>query len=450
MKTRFKFFVGLIIVLTSCTNIIVKHVSSLKQPESSKHLVSYFLPKRVIEMKFTVEHQATEPSVFLKDSIALGAIIKSATGKEMVKKKTQKLVLKQVELNPISLADPEKLYSVDYRKFVFSKLEGNVSISEDGLIQTGTSSTESKTYQIIQTGLESIAGIVSNFIGIKKGLTITELDAVKGDSELKRAAIDLITKLKNVQLAKATLIASTIDMDSKLFETRLSILKEQEDALVQQLTGETSTKEYLFCKIWDPKPEEMNNNEIQKVFNMEFTLGKGGDTKLNIPVILVATVDSNLYNLIPKPQKSFNANSAESLKNKIGFYYNIPVLMTLKVYKEKISDFTCLNFIVNSKKQSSISLQMPQFGTVGFLPARLTKSDVKFYTDLGSIKEYSFTKDVTINPDEAKNISSSIDTVLSTINYLKSLKESVIEEKVVKTDESELYNVNITITPKEK
>jgi len=430
MKTKFKIVVSLII-MTSCTNIIVKQVSTLKQPETPKHLISYFLPKRVFEIKFTVEHQVIEPSAFSKDSLALDSIILSATGKKMVKQKTHKLVLKQVELIPVTLADPDKLYSVDYRKAPFSKLEGNISISEYGFINSGSVSTESKAYQVIQTGLESIAGIVANIAGLAKSYTPFELKDKIKQSELTKKATFLLDKLDQIQTAKA--------------EMKLSILKEQEEALVQQLTGEISKKEYLITRTWDPKLKEISTGKFKKSYDIEMSLGGTNKLKPNIHIILVASLNKDLFNLIPQPLIPVD----NSKDKKIGFYYNIPVPMTIKVYKEEISDFTLLNFIVNSNKQSSITLQMPQFGPVHFLPARLTKSDVKFYSDLGSIKEYSFTKDISINPEEGKNVASSIDTVFSTINYFRSLKESVIEEKEVKSDESGLYNVNITITPLE-
>jgi hypothetical protein len=444
MKTKICIFTVLLIMLVSCTNLMVKNVTALKQSKPRNHLISYFLPKREVEIKFKIEYQVTKPSSFIKDSAALSFRIKSATGKDMVREKSHKITLKEVELNPVSIADPVKLYSVNYWKSPFSKLEGNISISENGLIQTGASSTESKAYKIFQTGLESIAGIITNFVGLAKGQAPGD---TTGNSDTIKKAKEILKKLEDIQNAKASIIAMSMDMDIKLFEAKFAFLKEQEELLVQQLTGEISKEEYIVCKTWDPKSEDISNGEIKKMFDIEVFLGKDGSTKLNIPILLVATVDKNIYDLINKSQSSAYDEFVKRRNRKIGFYYNIPVPVTIKIYKDKISDFTQLNFVVNSNKQASITLQMPQFGTVDFLPARLSKSEVKFYSDLGSIKEYSFTKDFTINPDEAKNITSSIDTVFSTVKYLKSLKESAIKEEQVVSNDSGLYDIKISLTP---
>jgi Domain of unknown function (DUF4831) len=451
MKTKIRIFVVLFIVLASCTNIIVRHVSAVKEINPKNHLLTYYLPKRQIEIKFTLEHQVIDPSPFLEESTVLNPIIESVTGKKMIKKRLQKLVLKEIEINPISVPDPAKLYSVDYRRSPFSKLDGNISISENGLIQTGTSSTESKAYQIIQTGVETIAGIVSNIVGLKKGPSPKDTTISSKDTETVKKAKDLLKKLEDVQSIKSSLIASTMNMDSKLFEAKLSIINELEDGLIQQLTGEISKEEYVVYKSWVPKTEDIVGGEIKITYDIGMTLGENSKVKLNIPVIMIATVDKNISNEISAPNTKEYDEFVNTQNKKIGFYYNIPIPIEIKVYKDKVSDFTQLNFTVNSNKQSSIILQMPQLGTVDFLPARLTKSEVKFYSDLGSIKEYSFTKDVAINPAEAKNISSSIDTVFSTIKYLKNLnKPAAIDEKTTESDESKLYNVNITITPENK
>lgn len=450
MKTKIATIFLLFIMLVSCTNIMVRNVTNSAQSQSGKHLVSYFLPKKVVEVKFIMESQVIEPTRFSKASAEVKESIKSATGKEVISESIHKLVLKQVELTPITLPDPKKYYSVDYRNSGLSKLVGTISISEDGLIQSGSSSVESKAYSIIQTGLESIAGIASSFIGIKKGLTDAQLKAIKSDSDLDKLAIDLLDKLKSIQDAKGTLISSTMNMDPKLFETRLSILKEQEDAVVQQLTGEITSKEYLISKTWDPIIDDLADGEFIKEYTIELAFGKEQNAKASIKILLAASIDKDLLAIMQNNVEGKLVGYISANNKKTGFYYNKPIPVRLKLYKGQISDQTQLSFIVNLTKQSSITIQIPQIGTTAYLPARLNKSDVKFYSDLGSIKEYSFTKDIGISPDEIKSIKSSADTIVSTIKYFRSLKESVIEEKEAKEVKSGTGEVTIAITEASK
>ncbi|RPH33441.1 MAG: DUF4831 family protein [Bacteroidales bacterium] len=449
MKTIKILFVFMLFIIASCTNIIVKNVKNYDGISFNKHLLNYYLPKRQIEVMITLEHQVTNPSMFIKDSTILNPLIEEATGKRMAKKREQKFVVKSVELKPISVPDPEKLYSIDYRKCFLSKLEGNVSITENGLIQNGTVSQESKAYQVIQTGVESIAGIISSFVGFKKGSEKLNIISTVDKPEVIKAK-ELIDKIFDIQKSKAALIVNPMNIDPKLFEMKLAILKEQEDEIIQQLTGEVSKKEYILSRIWEPKSRDISNGEINYTIDININNKDSNKSKeKKISIILNATVDANLFNQLKSDlyQKKVEKYVGDNEK-KIGFYYNIPIPTIIRVYKNSITDINQLNFVVNSNKESSITLQIPQFGLVGFLPARLKKSDVKFYSDLGSIKEFSFIKDVSLMPEEVKNIASSLDTVFSTISYLKNLEKSEIE--TVTTDGESLYNINISISPAEE
>lgn len=450
MKTIKILFVFMLFIIASCTNIIVKNVKNYDGISFNKHLLNYYLPKRQIEVMITLEHQVTNPSMFIKNSTILNPLIERVTGKQMTKKREQKFVVKSVELRPISVPDAKKLYSIDYRKCFLSKLEGNVSITENGLIQNGTVSQESKAYQVIQTGVESIAGIISSIVGLKKGIANSDTIIRKNDSTEIKKAKELIKKLIEIQESKAALIVNPMNIESKLFELKLAILKEQEEEIIQQLTGEVSKKEYILSRIWEPKSTDISNGEVNYTIDININnkedVNKSKEKKISI--ILNATVDANLFNQLKSDlyQKKVEKYVGDNEK-KIGFYYNIPVPTIIKVYKNSITDINQLNFVVNSNKESSITLQIPQFGLVGFLPARLKKSDVKFYSDLGSIKEFSFIKDVSLMPEEVKNIASSLDTVFSTISYFKSLEKSEIES--VTTDSESLYNINISVSPVE-
>ncbi|WP_298754885.1 DUF4831 family protein [uncultured Psychroserpens sp.] len=428
----------------------------------------YSLPKTKLKIRIPIVKNSFEPSPILKaisdkdqrasDSICIEKFLKINFGWQYVKKPEAKFTLgKKVVLSSIHLPDPNKKYALAYKNSKAISQTLNLSISKDGLIQSGEFAQESKVYEISKKSIE----IVSSIIGSASGLGTKDLSNDNDYSCITNERVKiLIDKAIELQKAKYVLLqqypnaVNNVDIVKFNFEQLDSQLK----AIKNELLGKVAKKTHHITIYIDPQNDFTSKdlfklspssgvitprNSLFSNLSSDVSKNSGSNEKI-LKLVVQGKIVPDASSVL-----STEATLTESSINSDAFlYYNIPAKYTLQLqYDNKpLSSFKSEK---DKEGNDDYTIFFPQLGQVAYLPKDFKEANIVYYEDTGGIKSAKLSKEATVDANKIEGYYTALDSIRKTLKAIKKNNKPVedeveeVEEQVIRL----IIDKNDTLQP---
>lgn len=458
-----KILLFVIIIFSSCAESIisVKPTQQITLDKIKKNydiFGYYYLPKTVLKLRVPIVKNNYAQSKFIKDK-CLESFLKTNFGWEYLKKPTDIFTLgKKIIISTEHVPDPEKRYAIAYKNSKTISQTLNLSLSKEGLIQSGEFAQESKVYEVSKKSLE----ILGSVIGAVGGLGVSNIDNDNSFSCIKseRAKV-LIKKVIELQKAKYNRLneypvgANTAATGKFIFEQidkELAIVK-------KELLGSIEKKVHYVTIEIEPKVKFTSKN----LFVLNPNLGVVKDSKTNLFTSLPDQISKQgkpikqgkpngkllklvvLDDISPQNSSVLSTQATEKegvISSEAFLFYNVPAIYKLQLqYDNKV--LSSYGSDKDKNGSNTYSVFFPQLGKVTYLPKDFKESNVVYYEDIGGLKSVKLTKEASVNAERLEGLYSSIDSIRKTF---KSIKENnAPKEEVEETEEVEEQVIRLII-----
>lgn len=451
-----KILILAIILLTACAESIISIKST---PEITLEKIKkdydifgyYYLPKTILKLRVPVVKNNYKKSDFINDD-NLKEFLKTNFGWDFVKKPKADFTLgTKIVLSTEYAPDINKRYAIAYKNSKTISQTLNLSLSKEGLIQSGEFAQESKVYEITKKSLE----LVGSVIGATGGLGVEGIDSDTLFSNIKstRAKI-LIKKIIELQSAKynrlneypngannATMAKFIIERIDNELETLKKELLGIIEKKVHNITIEIDPKVKFTSKdLFVLNPQSGIVKDSKNLFaNLSNEISKQVSSSGKLLKLVV------LSDLTPQDLSVLNTEATEKegkINSEAFLFYNVPAKYKLQLqYDGKV--LSSFNSDKYKDGNNSYSVFFPQLGKVTYLPKDFKEANVVYYEDIGGLKSAMLAKEASINAERLEGLYSSLDSIRKTFKVIK--ENNAPKEEIEQTEEVEEQVIRLII-----
>jgi hypothetical protein len=462
MKTLYLFVVLLFI---GCTDKIISIRATQEEARAfEKHKVFgyYSLPKTELKILLPISKDTLVKGM-IKDTLScIGKYVYNNFGWLPEKEPDEKYAIDQkILLLPITLPDPDKRYAMLYNKSKALSQTMNITISRDGLIQSGEFAQESRAFEITKKAIE----LGGTLIGAAAGLGSSPVEVKKCDLAAiqNKRAVQLIKDVEALIKARYTLIStSPINVNTTdIIKMQIGEIDDQLKSIKAILLGQIKKKIYNVPIYLDFKEEKLaiplvrinpkagvitNGKDKWKDLSMA-TKDSTSEKKLvlNLRKLLSPDVLSLPVSTATTPATGGSPETSGN-QTQAFLYYNVPAKYELTLtYNGK----PIVSYSSKEQKEGSDDYQLyiPQFGRIAFLPADdFKEASVTYYEDLGALKSSKFTKEARADAEKTESLYKAIDSLRTTIKAIKAKNQEEEEEPAEEKVEEQVIRLIIENT----
>ncbi len=389
MKKYKLYFVALLMIaITACSTINVKHVDA-KSEIPKNDGIYYSLPKTAVTVEVTVDKiYKVKGPYFDYANKYLGL-------SNVISENSTTYNLDNIKLSSYTIPDPNQLYFVEVPNGCKKKNDVFLQLSESGIISGVNDFNEMKP----------VSGTVSSSVETQEDLSdpsaqmfINSNLAESFDTIIEKVNLDTITIEKKV--LKKIMIEKTIEQKAKEAADYIMRVKESKFNLLSGYSEVNYSKESI----------EYMNDQMDKQEQEYLNLFTGITVKHKlkyyftyVPSDIENEISTQLFRFSPKQGvvdtssfygdnvimqiipfgstsqlESFNKVKQDPKKKTHGFYYRIP-------------EYAKVSIILNNKVKEESNILIDQFGVVSELPAN-KKMKATYYPNSGSLKTIAFKK----------------------------------------------------------
>ena len=322
--------------------------------------ITYCLPKTALRIVITAEKEVYTPGEFAKYADRYLRLNNISMTPET------HWTIKDIEMCPYGVPDPDKFYSIAFKKKTIAPL---VSLNKDGiLLSINTAKTE-----------QSLPAIPKR-ISAPQNLNPKDYmnqDILTAGSNTKIADLTA-QEIYDIRESRSALIRGEADntpKDGEQLKLMLNQLTEQEEALSQLFKGYYSTSTEVF--VINITPNEWTDKQI--LFRFSEKLGViSNDDLAGSPVYISIKNQQRLPQLSPETD---DENKKRKKKQDNGIHYNIPAPASINIFDNTKSYF------------SSDEISIAQFGYTeifnNILFDKNATTQVTFFEENGGIERIS-------------------------------------------------------------
>ncbi|MEM9680407.1 MAG: hypothetical protein AAF901_08795 [Bacteroidota bacterium] len=178
-------YIFLAFVLLSCTESIISVNSGLVNDASLKkyNIYGYYsLPKTVLKVKIPIAKSKLDSGILKKKDSCVIRLLNQEFGWSYAKQPKDSFALdKKITFEAITLPDTNKRFAIAYQKAKTISQTLNVTLSKDGLIQSGEFAQESKAFEVAKKSVE----LAGTLIGAASGLGTGKTEEAAFEKELQ-------------------------------------------------------------------------------------------------------------------------------------------------------------------------------------------------------------------------------------------------------------------------
>lgn len=361
--------------------------------------VFFALPNTIIHVEIDIVETDTKTGKFLKNA---ELIQKFYTG-PIISKSEKSLEIGEISVTTKSGIDPVQIYWADIEKKWLKNQNFTFNLGNNYSISGANISTESKVFEIVTTGLSSIASIAGQFAGARSSGAFTSIDM--SSSNLSAAELSAINLLELLNRRTDLLGATRYGGDEGAFNKMLEELDKAIQSELVKFTG-TSIKRYKKYQYDYVVPAIPTKSPIEL-----FTLN-GADSIITYHV-------KNDHYVYPE------------IKNVAGGK-KIDVELELKQIKDQVTDFvsiakpkkmgmpyrlpgkSAVQVLVGGTPKAASTHLIAQQGKVAYLPYRLNEVNLEYFAETGGIKTLT-AKGNAITTDQIKAAESTSQSIIDAI-----------------------------------
>ena len=446
--------------------IISIHATDEEKKEYDSHKIfgHYSLPKTELKIQIPVVESVLQEGI-LRDTVScLGKYVFHKFGWQPEKTPDEKYkVGDKIIFTPLTLPDPNKRYGILYNKAKALSQSMNITISKDGLIQSGEFAQESRAFEITKKAIELGGTLIGAIGGLGSGIGQYTPPCTIADLGNKRA-VELVRDVEQLLTARYTLISQPpVNMNNTdMIKFQIAEIDNQLKKIKATLVGEVKDRIFNVTIIIDPKTEPTKEIVILKINPAKGIISNGDDQwksistaqtdstqKETLNLSFRKLVAATIINAPPKTQQNSSDNSStEKTVTNAFLYYNVPEKyeLTLSYQKKPLPSFTA-----KDQKEGADDYQVyfPQLGKVAFLPADdFKEASVTYYEDIGAIKSAKLAKGAQADAEKVESFYKSVDSLRTTINAIRDSKEVKNEEPTEEKVEEQVIRLIIeNVTP---
>jgi hypothetical protein len=445
----------LMFLLAGCADSIIS-VHRGRIPENYRVFGYYSLPKTALKIQIPITRLSFVSGIVKSsDSACVNKVLRNEFGWEPVEAPKETFVIDQkILLQPVTLPDPNKTFAIAYAKSKALAKTINVSLSRDGLIQSGEFAQESKVFEIIRKGAELTGSAIGSIASLgKKGVEATT--SCDNDSIKDQRVVHLIKNAKMLADARHGIVVDPSGINNTdILKAHLAAIDKQLKLVKDQLTGALSKKVYNITLYVEPQ------NDFQEIVLLKLNPAKGvvsdGSDKWSSLSPEISTTERENFKVLKLKARKLAAigqatfgkqvnnagdNPNTQLNTEAFLYYNLPAKyeLTMLYGNEQIPTFAS-----GDQKEGSGDYQVyfPQLGELAYLPVDFKESSITYYEDTGSLKSAKFVKAATVDAEKVQAAYEALDSIRTALNALKE-SQTAQEAEVVEQVEEQVIQLDV-------
>ena len=441
-----------IFLLSGCAESIISVKPDSLDKIKDYNVINYYsLPKTELGIRIAVTQKIVNPGLLHKlDNKDVDQFFYKNYGwkKRTVDKTGSYQLEEKIIFRPITLSDPNKSFAIAYKKSKGIGQNFNITISKDGLIQSGEFAQESKVFEITKKSLE----LVGTFLGSALQLNPTSSpedntlkDILPENTSISERIKCLEKEIKELSNIRQTLLSTpVINVNTTVpIKFHLKEIDKRLTAIHSELCGPIDKKLHYFNFFIDPKkdfkeqlllkisptkiqyydetcswhlyPELISNTTNKPSTEKELKIvARRLDTPKGIRTATTAITQ--------------NENGQLQLNTNAFLYYNIPTKYELQLHYggKLVPAFTSKD---QKKGTDYYQIYFPQLGEVAFLPKDFSEANITYYEDTGALKNTTYKKEAEIDGTKVEQLYAAIDSVRKAVKIATSPKDTSEEEE---------------------
>lgn len=428
-----KIIVLVLAALMGCSKKISSISTSATEIPSGYHLYGYYsLPKTALKIVVPVTKNVFTTGLLadVKDP-CYKLYVENHFGWEIAKAPDSFSIEEKIIVQPLTLPDPQKSFALVYRKAKTISQTINISISKDGLIQSGEFAQESKVYEIAKKSVELGASILGSVATGTLGAKGTPSNDLCSANPSTMRVAQLVADAGQLYKAKYTLLVTPVNSVNtpEVVKYHLQKIEAQLKTIKEELLGKVTKTTTNYIVYFEPIKDKTNNGFKETVL-LKYNPKKGVLDSKTKPSEDDITLSIRLRPLF-QPKTIGNSAAPTTNASNAFLYYNLPAKFggTLFLSKERIASFSDKS---QEEGVDDFEVYFPQLGSLAYLPNDFKETNVVYFEDTGGLKSAKFVKNATLDAAKLEELYKAADSLRTSIKSLKAKpeEEEKEEEKV--------------------
>lgn len=350
-------------IITTCLALL--SLGATAQTEVSPYIpgvteegITYCLPKTALRFVVTVEKEVYTPGEFAKYADRYLRL------QDVSMTPATHWTIKDIELCPYGVPDPDKFYSIAFKKKTIAPL---VSLNKDGILLSINTAKAEEELPVLPKRIPASK--------VRNPRDYMNQDILSAGSNAKIADLTA-QEIYDIRESRSALIRGEADntpKDGEQLKLMMNKLTEQEEALSQLFKGYYSVSTEIF--VVNIVPEDWTDKQILFRFSEKLGLVDKDDLA-GSPVYVSIKSQQNMPRYVPVEKKSKRWKKKEDN----GIHYNVPASALINVFD-------------NTKAYCSEQVSMGQFGYTemfnNILFEKNATTKITFFQENGGIEQIS-------------------------------------------------------------